>query len=153
MLYILLAMGLILTDFLTKRLAVFYLKNGDKIELIKGILRFNYVENTGAAFGLLKDMRWSFVIATFVLFIVLFFAVRKSSFKSRWLKFGTCLVFAGGLGNFVDRIFLGYVVDFIDFYLIDFPVFNFADCCICVGVAMLLIHYLFFDKEVENEQR
>lgn len=153
MLYFLLSVFLIFIDLFTKRMAVNFLKDGTIIEVINGVLRFNYVENTGAAFGILKNMRWFFILITFILVIVLIHWFEKSFFKNNFLRTGMVLIISGAIGNLIDRVLLGYVVDFIDFYLIKFPVFNVADCFICIGALIISIHYIFFEKDTKNEQR
>ena len=135
--YFIIGVILILIDFFTKRAAVNFLKGGSSIEIIKGILRLNYVENTGAAFGIMKDMRWFFILVTFIMLLVLIHWFEKSFFKSEFVRAGIMLVISGAVGNLIDRMWLGYVVDFIDFYVINFPVFNIADCMICIGSFML----------------
>ena len=150
--YYTLGVLLILSDVFTKHMATRFLKNGESIEVLDSILRLSYVENTGAAFGIMKDMRWFFVFVTFVLLIFLFIWFRRSLQKGFILRIGMLLVISGALGNLVDRILFGYVVDFIDFYIIKFPVFNLADCFICIGSTALCIHYLFIEKDIKNEQ-
>lgn len=142
---------IILADFFSKRAAVKFLKD-ESIELINGILRFSYVENTGAAFGIMKDMRWFFIFITFMLIIILFLLFKKTYYKNAFMRIGVIFVISGAIGNLIDRIFLGYVVDFIDFYIINFPVFNIADCFVCVGAVMLCIHYLFIEKDINDER-
>ena len=151
MLYFIIVVLLVLADFFTKRAAVHFLMNGNSKEIIRGLLRFSYVENTGAAFGIMKDMRWFFILVTLIILVALIVWLEKSFFKSNFMKAGILLVVAGALGNLIDRVRLGYVIDFIDFYVINFPVFNVADCFICVGAAILCIHYLFFEKDKSNE--
>jgi len=150
--YYIIGILLILSDIFTKHMATKFLKNGESIEILEGILRLNYVENTGAAFGIMKDMRWFFIFVTFVLLIILYVWFRKSFQKGLILRIGMLFVISGALGNLVDRVLFGYVVDFIDFYIINFPVFNMADCFICIGAAALCIHYLFIEKDIKNEQ-
>ena len=118
-----------------------------QIEAIPGLFHLTYVQNTGAAFSALQGMRWLFVII-FVLFalgILWEFAKNSMGFTTfeRW-----CIVavFAGGLGNIIDRVRLGYVVDMIAVDFIRFPVFNVADCFITCGSILLLVHLLLFIK-------
>ena len=118
-----------------------------QIEAIPGLFHLTYVQNTGAAFSALQGMRWLFVII-FVLFalgILWEFAKNSMGFTTfeRW-----CIVavFAGGLGNIIDRVRLGYVVDMIAVDFIRFPVFNVADCFITCGSILLLVHLLLFNK-------
>ena len=150
MLYFFIGLVLVLVDFVSKRAAILHLKGNSSIEIISGVLRLNYVENTGAAFGILKNMRWLFVLTTLIMIVILYVWFNKSYFKNEFMRFGIVIVIAGAIGNLIDRLIYGYVVDFIDFYLINFPVFNIADCLVCIGAGMLLIHYIFLEKEKKD---
>lgn len=150
MLYFFIGLVLVLVDFFSKRAAILHLKGKSSIEIISGVLRLNYVENTGAAFGILKNMRWLFVLTTLIMIVILYVWFNKSYFKNEFMRFGIVIVIAGAIGNLIDRLIYGYVVDFIDFYLINFPVFNIADCLVCIGAGMLLIHYIFLEKEKKD---
>lgn len=143
----LLSVILILIDFITKRTAVIFLKDNISREIIPGILRLSYVENTGAAFGIMKNMRLFFIILTVAILVVFIYIEKTKKDKTIFFKIGTLLVISGAIGNFIDRLWLGYVVDFIDFYLINFPVFNIADIFVCVGTGLVCVHYLFFEKD------
>ena len=101
-------------------------------------------------FGILKNMRWLFVLTTLIMIVILYVWFNKSYFKNEFMRFGIVIVIAGAIGNLIDRLIYGYVVDFIDFYLINFPVFNIADCLVCIGAGMLLIHYIFLEKEKKD---
>lgn len=142
----------IIIDFITKKLAVGYLKDGaDKI-LIDGVFKLSYVENRGAAFGILSNHRALFIALTVFIVLLILIMLIKLKPKSRLLRWGATLIISGAAGNLADRIMLGYVVDFLDFYLIGFPVFNFADCFVCVGAFASLLYYLFFDgKKADGE--
>ncbi|MDR1997905.1 MAG: signal peptidase II [Candidatus Margulisbacteria bacterium] len=131
---------LIFADLLAKRLAVYYLASGGEFVLIPGALRLLYLENTGAAFGLLPDMRWLLLLVAAVVLLVVFWYIWTERCNSRWQYYGFIFIFAGALGNFLNRLFLGYVVDFINFAY--FPVFNLADVFINIGTVLLII-YLF----------
>lgn len=129
-------------DQLTKYLAIKYLTAVDTVPLIKDILHLTYVENTGAAFGMMKDKRWVFmtvsVVAIFAIAWILWMYGRELVFASVCLS----MVLGGGIGNMIDRVMLGYVVDFIDFRAINFAVFNGADSFVCVGAALLIIYLI-----------
>lgn len=131
--------GGILIDRLTKWLAAEFLSPVGSVPLWRGVLHLTYVENRGAAFGMLSGRRWIFMTVS-VIGIALFSAYLIFQKK---LSVLTCvslsLVISGGIGNMIDRIALGYVVDFIDFALIDFAVFNGADSFVCVGAALLIL--------------
>ena len=134
--YFCLAFFLVSIDFISKMLVEKYLKNKIGINIIKNVLGFRYIENTGAAFGILKNQRFFFIAITIVaLFLIgyYFFALKQNQINKTALVF----VFAGTLGNFLDRIFKGYVIDFIDIMPIDFPIFNFADVFLVSGLFII----------------
>ncbi len=130
-------------DQLTKMLAVKYLSGIPTHPLWKNVLHLTYVENRGAAFGMLADNRWVFmVISTVALAAILvyyYFFAKKYTYLS---TVALAMIVSGGIGNMIDRVALGYVVDFIDFTLIDFAVFNGADSFVCVGAGILILAIL-----------
>ena len=145
----------ILSDQISKSLAVKYLSTRDTLPLIRDVFHFTYVENRGAAFGMLKDHRWIFLVFSTIAIVALgVYLFRGVSYFSDKREDGTypplstlggvalSLIVSGGIGNMIDRIFLGYVVDFLDFTLIDFAVFNVADSYVTVGAGLLALHLL-----------
>lgn len=141
---------LVFLDQWTKYLAVVHLKDQDPVVLIDGVLELRYVMNEGAAFSLMQKQQIFFYILTlFVLAGVCYLYLFRipSDSKYRWLN-GLCVtITAGALGNFIDRLRLRYVVDFIYFKLIDFPVFNVADIYITCSCAVLFLLMIFVYKE------
>ena len=140
---------LIAADQIIKHFVLLNLKGHDAHVLIENVLEFDYVENRGSAFGMLQNQKFFilFVGAIFMAVIV-FLTVRlplKKKFIPAHILFS--MVVAGGIGNMIDRIRIDYVVDYISFVLIHFPVFNFADCCVVLGVLGLFILFLFVYKE------
>ena len=133
----------------TKYLAVQNLKGQESIILIPGVLEFEYLENTGAAFGILNNQQWFFYIITILLTGCILFIYYKMPMNKKYLPGHIVLtvIIAGALGNFIDRIFNQYVVDFIYFSLIDFPKFNVADIYITVGCAVVFVLVLFIYKD------
>lgn len=150
MIYFVLVISGLIIDFITKKLAVIYLKSGTEKIIIDGIFKLSYVENKGAAFGILKNQRYVFIILTILIIAFILFWIIKNKPTSKMLKIGAALLISGALGNLIDRVMLGYVVDFLDFYLINFPVFNFADCFVCIGAGLVAIYYLFFEEGDTN---
>lgn len=139
-------------DQLTKWLTAAYLHGREALVLIPGFLEFTYVENRGAAFGMLQGARWIFIVFTGAVMVGLLAMLLFSKYRRFTLfNIGAVLTAAGGLGNLIDRIFRGYVVDMIHVFWrtvgFDFPVFNFADCCVVVGSIVLLIFFFFFYDE------
>ena len=145
--------GVIGFDQLTKWLAVVYLQGEPSFPLWRDVLHFTYAENTGMAFGMLKDHRWVFMVFSTVAIVALAVYLFRFRPESRWMQIPIAFIIGGGIGNMIDRIFLGYVVDFIDFTLIDFAVFNIADSFVCVGAGILIV-YLLIDliREIKLEK-
>ncbi len=135
-------------DQLTKWLAVVYLQGKPSFPLWRDVLHFTFVQNEGAAFGMLKDNRWVFMIISTVALIGLSVYLFGFCKEGGWVKISLAMIIGGGIGNMIDRVALGYVVDFIDFTLIDFAVFNVADSFVCVGSG-ILIAYLLLEQILE----
>ncbi|MGN0557196.1 MAG: signal peptidase II [Acutalibacteraceae bacterium] len=135
----------IAADQATKLLAAARVPHDPKcIVAIPHILDFRYLENRGAAFGMLKDHRWVFLIATTVFLIVAIYAFFSKKIKSALVNYALMLIISGGIGNMIDRVFRGYVIDFINFSFMNFFVFNIADCCVVIGCALFIL-YLVLD--------
>ena len=129
-------------DQISKYLAVKYLSDISTLPIIKDVFHFTYVENRGAAFGMLSDHRWVFMIMSVCGIALMIVWLAKEKPKNRWIRAAVSLVIGGGIGNMIDRLFVGYVVDFIDCRFIDFYVFNIADSCVCVGCALFVVAVL-----------
>lgn len=141
----------VLADALTKLLAVRRLKGEDPVPFIRGILRFSYVENPGAAWGILADHRWVFMLfSALAIAVIVIYLIRRDPPLSLFLALS--LVLSGGIGNMIDRTFRGAVVDFIEFRLFEFPVFNVADCLVVVGAGLLVI-WLIADTVRERKKK
>lgn len=142
---------LIALDQWTKYLAVLHLKGQSPIVLWEGVFEFHYLENRGAAFGILQGQKGVFLACTvLILFLIAFFYTRMPA-KKRYslLRAVGVLLAAGAVGNLIDRMSHSYVVDFLYFKLIDFPVFNVADCYVTVGAVLMAVLILFVYKEEE----
>lgn len=140
----------LLLDRFTKRWAGLVLMKGD-INLIPGILSFHYLENRGAAWGILQNAFWLFFIITIIVVAAMIYFYAKIPFTRRYwyLRFTIILLTSGAIGNFIDRACQQYVVDFIFIEAINFPVFNVADCYVCIAAALLLHSFLFYYKDEE----
>ena len=140
---------LVIIDQWSKELAVHGLKDRDTIILIPGVFELFYLENRGAAFGIFENMRWMFLFGTGLILVLTIFLFRRFPKKRKYIPFLVSLIMiaAGGIGNLIDRLRLGYVIDFFYFSLIDFPVFNVADIYVTVGVALFAILYLITGEE------
>lgn len=137
-------------DQLFKILTLKYLEPVGSVMLVKGFLRLNYVENTGAAFGLFKNN--TVVLTVFTSLVILFclFIIFVKPLDKSLYNFSLALIVAGGVGNLIDRIFRSYVIDYIEVLFIDFPVFNFADIlvtCSSFFLAFYLIYDMYKDKK------
>ena len=138
--YFLLIICIVGIDQLSKLLAVKYLLPISSIPIVKDVLHLTYVENRGAAFGMLSNHRWIFMIVSTVMMVVLGYLMFRYREKLHPIMMtGLVFVVGGGIGNMIDRTLSGFVVDFIDFTLIDFAVFNLADSFICVGVGLIVL--------------
>ena len=138
---------LLLADQLSKYLAGRYLKGGRDIELIPGVFRLHYLypENRGMAFGMLQNRIVLFAVFTLALILGILYVYRRiprTAFYLPLIAAGFTLL-AGALGNLIDRILRGYVIDFLYFSLIDFPVFNLADVYVVIGSALLALLVIF----------
>ena len=111
------------------------------------ILNFTYLENRGAAFGILQNNRFFFLILTIAIvgFLIYYF-IKNYKKNNKFLNIAIAFIIAGALGNFYDRLFNAYVVDFIEFAFVKFPVFNVADIFVTLGSGLLIIYMIFFDQ-------
>ena len=141
--------GLIALDQYTKQWAKVYLKDKPAYNLINGILELNYLENQGAAFGMLPNQKVFFIFVAFVILFVVGYVLLKVPDQKRYtiLHFLFSLIVAGSIGNMIDRVRYDYVVDFIYFVRINFPIFNVADIYATVSAIVLLFLLLFAYKE------
>lgn len=133
---------LVLADQITKWLTIRFLASGERVALISGILSLTYVENRGAAFGILAGARWFFIAITLLVVAALVVYGIKKNPPSVLFKISAPLICAGAVGNLIDRVFRGYVVDMIEATFIDFPVFNVADCCVVIGAVLFCLYVI-----------
>lgn len=136
-------------DQFTKFLAISKLKGQDPFILINGVLQFRYLENRGAAFGMLQNKAFLFVIIAVIMMSAILYVLIKLPLQKKFIiwQIFLCFIAAGGIGNMIDRVANQYVTDFIYFILIDFPIFNFADILVTIGTVLLFIDILFIKKE------
>lgn len=139
-------------DQFTKYLAVKYLKHSSPIVLIKDFISFSYIENYGAAFGIMQDKKYFFIIITIIviLFIIIFL---KNNYNklSKLMRVALIMLMSGATGNLIDRIRQSYVIDFISVKFhngYQFPVFNVADCFIVVSTILIILMVLFNKYEI-----
>jgi len=141
---------IILLDQLTKFWALNTLKGSEPIVLINEFLQFNFVKNYGAAFGIMKYQRMFFIVITILIVLGMIYYIKKYN-NTKIMNYSLVMIIGGAIGNFIDRLRVGYVIDFIDvnfwgFY--DFPVFNIADSFIVIGTILLVILVLTNKHEV-----
>lgn len=148
------AVVLVLADQFTKMLADTYLKNRAGIPLIEGVFELAYVENRGAAFGMLQNQRIFFLVLTVVALVALVYLYSKIPAEKKFYPLSVTVIFliAGAVGNMIDRTLNGYVIDFLYFKLIDFPVFNVADIYVTVSCFVLIFLLLLFYKEEDLDR-
>ena len=121
---------------------------GETKNLIPGILSLNHIRNTGAAWSMLEGKMWFFTIVTLIAVVVILTLMIKNREKgSRWFMIGLSLILAGAIGNFIDRIRLGYVVDMFQTDFMSFPIFNVADVTLVCGVICILIYIILDEKD------
>lgn len=149
------AVLLILLDYVTKQAAIAKLKGQEAIVLWKGVFELRYLENRGAAFGMFQGRYLFLIIFTIIiLFLIAYLYFKRIPAERRffWLNFACMLFFAGAIGNFIDRIRYNYVVDFFYFCLIDFPIFNVADIYVTVAAFVVILTGIFYYKEDDYER-
>jgi len=148
------AAGIVAADQITKLITVANIDLYEKVAFLPGFLRFTYVQNTGAAFSSFEGQQWLFLLVFAVLTVAVVWEYRKKALPfttlERWL---IAAIYGGGLGNMIDRVRLGYVVDMIETEFIKFPVFNVADCFITCGCILLMVHLVFFNREFWKEEK
>lgn len=150
--------GIILLDFISKNIIKNVMQLGDSIEVLPNVFSITFVLNKGAAWGMLADRRWIFMVFSIVAIAIIAVILAKNHNSHLLFRTSLSLVLGGGIGNMIDRIFygeklfFGAVVDFIEVTFIDFPVFNIADSAVCVGVALMFVYIIFFDGKRASEK-
>lgn len=145
---------LLAVDLLTKHFVYGHCEAQGDIVIIDGVIRFTAVKNTGASFGIFKNATTALTVVSLICSIILILFIFYSyPRKNKWLRSALVMITAGALGNVIDRLHFGYVRDMVYFELIDFAVFNFADSCLTVGTAVLIIYIIFFYTKEEESIR
>ena len=149
-----LAALIVAADQLTKFLVVQNIPLWDHVEVLPGIVGLTYVQNDGAAFSMLAGQQWLFAVIFAVFTVAVIWEFWKKSLPfTTFERFCITAIYAGGLGNMIDRLRLGYVVDMIATEFINFPVFNVADIFITCGCIILILHLVFFNKEFWKDEK
>ena len=152
--YLLFIAAVVGADQLTKYLVVSSIVLGGEVSFLPGFLCFTYVQNTGAAFSSFEGQQWLFALI-FLVFtgLILYEYFKKPMGFTTFERWCIAAIYGGGLGNMIDRVRLGYVVDMIETTFIEFPVFNVADCFITCGCVLLMIHLFLFNKAFWKENK
>lgn len=153
MIYILLFAAFLASDMWVKHWTVEVLKEVGSMEVIPGFLALTYAENKGAAFSMLSGARWFFIVVAAIFIGILWYMYKKNYFTTWWSKLGAVMIVAGTVGNAIDRVRYGYVVDMFEVLFIKFAIFNVADIFITVGAVFFLL-YMFvteFDDKKKKE--
>lgn len=129
-------------DQIIKLVVTNFIKPLGTLNVIPNVLNFTYAENTGAAFGILKNHRYFFIIMSIILIAAFLYFIVFKKVNDKFFMVAATLILGGGIGNFIDRIFLGYVVDYIELSFFK-PICNFADYCISIGSFLLIIYIIF----------
>lgn len=142
----------LVADQLTKSYIASHFVLAETKPFISGLIDFTYVHNQGGAWGLMSGYTWLLLALTLLIMIVCIAMLIKNGFKSKLLFWSVCLILSGGIGNMIDRIFRGgKVVDFIHLHFMpSFPVFNIADCAVCIGAGLL---FLYFVIDMMNDRK
>lgn len=150
---LLLAILLITFDQLTKYYAVLMLKDQPPYSVVDGVFELHYLENNGAAFGILQGQKFFFLFIAAIVLGMIFYVLFKMPYQKKYIKLHMTLVLitSGAIGNLIDRVRFNYVVDFLYFSLINFPVFNVADIYVTVAAFFLVVLLLFVYKETDLE--
>lgn len=143
---------LVIIDQIIKYFVSSYLQPVGSVSVIDNLFSLTYVENKGVAFGMFSDMRWVFVALTSALLAIIIFYMFKKRPKGKFFYICAALIIGGGIGNLIDRIFYGYVIDYLSLSFFP-PVCNFADYCITAGTIMLVIYLLFFSDVLDSSKK
>ena len=152
--FALFAAGIVAADQFTKYLTVMNIALYEDVPFIPGLLQLTYVQNTGAAFSSFEGQQWLFAVI-FVIFtgLIIYERIRNTMGFTTLEWWCIAAIYGGGLGNMIDRVRMGYVVDMIETTFMEFPVFNVADCFITCGCILLMVHLFLINKEFWKEEK
>ena len=153
MLYCIIIMILtVAADQVTKLLVLEHVSGSETIGVIPNVFHITYVENRGAAFGMLSDHRWVFMVLSVLAIVALVVYLAAAKPKSLLLRTSVALIAGGGIGNMIDRSFRGFVVDFIDVRAVWKYVFNVADAAVCIGCGLLILWMILSEFKEKKEK-
>lgn len=150
MLTLIIALCVVIADQVSKAIVVSNIELHTGAGFIPGLISFYHTQNTGAAFSMLSDKPWVFMVLSTVMIAAISWFLYKEYRRHPLLTVALSLILGGGIGNMIDRVRLGYVTDFLRFEFIEFAVFNVADSCITVGAVLLVVYLVFFESKVEK---
>jgi len=150
--YAILTAALVAIDQLVKYLVRSHIPLGGNVPFLPYLLDLTYVQNTGAAFSMLRSHTWVLTLTSTVVVLAMCALIVKGFFKNALGRWAAALVLAGGVGNLIDRALFGFVTDMLQTVFMDFPVFNVADCCITVGVPLLFLYVWFYVGKDEKKE-
>lgn len=149
---VVIAAAAVFLDQITKFLVVQNISEGASVEGIRGVFRLTYIENKGAAFGILSEHRWVFMILSVIAIAAILFYLWREKPESILARLALGMILGGGIGNMIDRVLRGAVIDFVDVELIHFPyIFNVADAFVCVGCVLLILYLIL--SEVQSKKK
>lgn len=142
MIIVILTIIFLILDVVSKLIVSNLMNVHDSITVIKNFFYITYVRNTGAAWSMFAGKTWMLVVVSLVIIMFIVLYVLKNRPKSRWEMVGYAMILGGAIGNFIDRVIYGYVIDFFDFYIFgySYPIFNLADTFIVIGVLLLVVY-------------
>lgn len=145
--------AVLVADQISKLLVLQYLVPVGQVKLIEGVLHLTYVENRGAAFGMLSNSRWVFMVLSCVAIVILIGYLWRYKPASRLLRLSLALIAGGGIGNMIDRTVYGFVVDFIDVAFVWDYVFNVADSAVCIGCGLMVLWFILSEVKEQKEKK
>lgn len=142
---------LVLLDQVIKFLADRILSQYETLAVIPSVLHLTFVKNYGAAFGILQNQRIFLLLITLAILIFIIWYLFRSNINNNLFFWSVLLIVSGGVGNLIDRLFKGYVIDYIDFRLINFSVFNLADSYVFIGTVLMVIYFIFIEPRQNSK--
>lgn len=143
----------IILDAVSKYLVVANIPPDGNVPCINGVFHLTYIKNRGAAFGMLENARWVFLIVSVIAIVAMIVYMLLKKPKNMWVKTAIAMLVGGGIGNMIDRVRLGYVVDFIEVDFVDFAVFNVADSFVTVACGILVVYLIVASVKEEKAKK
>ena len=145
--------GSVILDQLTKAIVVSQMALYEEVPFLPGLIRFYHTRNTGAAFSMFSDNRWVFMVFSVIAMMIMTYLLVKFHGRHWLLSVSLAAVLGGGIGNMIDRVLSGYVVDFLDFQFMKFAVFNVADIFVCVGCGLMILDVILSEVREQKKKK